>query len=197
MKLSSVSSSAYIQSLLEKSGWHRMSRQEQLMVAGLIVVVTTILIFHFLFSPLLESRQRLQKSLVKKNIELQQMHDMQQEYRNLQLQSGNIQERIKKRPKSFTLFSYIEKQATFAKVKRNIKYLKPSEIDREGDLDESRVDMKLQRITTPSLVNFLKGLESDEKVVFINRLSIQEHGKDQGYLNVVIQVITFRITGGT
>ena len=197
MKLSSLSSSAYIQSLLEKSGWHRMSRQEQLMVAGLIVVVTAILIFHFLFSPLLESRQRLQKSLVKKNIELQQMHDMQQEYRGLQLHSGNIQERIRKRPKNFTLFSYIEKQATFAKVKGNIKYLKPSEIDREGDLDESRVDMKLQRITTPSLVNFLKGLESEKDVVFINRISIQEHGKDQGYLNVVIQVITFKISGGT
>ncbi|MBL4903039.1 MAG: type II secretion system protein M [Desulfocapsa sp.] len=197
MKLSFFFSSAPLQSLLEKSGWHRMSRQEQRMVAGLIVVVTAILIFHFLFSPLLESRQRLQKSLVKKNIELQQMHSLQQEYRGLQFQSGNIQERIRKRPKSFTLFSYIEKQATGAKVKSNIKYLKPSEIDREGDLDESRVDMKLQRITTASLVNFLKGLESEDNVVFINRISIQEHGKDEGYLNVVIQVITFKLTGET
>jgi general secretion pathway protein M len=187
----------YIQSLLEKSGWNRMSGKEQFMVAILIVVVIAILIFHFLFSPLLESRQRLQKSLVKKNIELQQIREMQQEYRSLALQSGNIQERIRKRPKGFTLFSYIEKQATFSKVKRNIKYLKPSEIDLEGELDESRVDMKLQRITTPSLVKFLKGLESEDKVVFINRISIQEHGKDQGYLNVVIQVITFKIARGT
>ena len=54
MKLSFFFSSAPLQSLLEKSGWHRMSRQEQRMVAGLIVVVTAILIFHFLFSPLLE-----------------------------------------------------------------------------------------------------------------------------------------------
>lgn len=193
MKLSSLSASPYIQTLLDKIGWQRMSKQEQLMVTGLIAVVFFILLFQFLFSPLLDSRQGLQKSLIKKNIELQDIRDMQQEYRELQLQSGNIQERISKRAKGFTLFSYIEKQATVSKVKRNIKYLKPSEIDKEGDLDESRVDMKLQRITTHNLVGFLKGLESERDVVFINRLSIQEHGKDQGYLNVVIQVITFKI----
>ena len=56
----------------------------------------------------------------------------------------------------------------------------------------SRVDMKLQRITLADLVNFLKGVESAKDVVFINRISIQEHGKDEGYLNTVIQIITFR-----
>jgi general secretion pathway protein M len=195
MKLFPLSSSPSIQSLLEKSGWNRMAKREQLMLTGLIITVSALLLFHFLFSPLLDSRQRLQKSLIKKNIELQEIRNMQQEYQALQLQSGNIQDRINKRAKGFTLFSYIEKQATVAKVKKNIKYLKPSEIEKEGALNESRVDMKLQRISTDNLVGFLKGLESDKNVVFINRLSIQEHGKDAGYLNVVIQVITFK-TGG-
>lgn len=195
MKLFSLSSSSYIQDLLEKSGWNRMEKREQLMLTGMIAVVSALLLFHFLFSPLLDSRQRLQKSLIKKNTELQEIRDMQQEYQSLLLQSGDIQERINKRAKDFTLFSYIEKQATVAKVKKTIKYLKPSEVEKEGTLNESRVDMKLQRISTANLVGFLKGLESDKNVVFINRLSIQEHGKDQGYLNVVIQVITFK-TGG-
>lgn len=195
MKLFSLSSSSYIQALLEKSGWNRMAKREQLMLTGMIATVSALLLFHFLFSPLLDSRQRLQKSLIKKNIELQEIRDMQQEYQALRLQSGDIQERINKRAKDFTLFSYIEKQATVANVKKTIKYLKPSEVEKEGALNESRVDMKLQRISTANLVGFLKGLESDKNVVFINRLSIQEHGKDQGYLNVVIQVITFK-TGG-
>lgn len=195
MKLFSLSSSSYIQALLEKSGWNRMAKREQLMLTGMIATVSALLLFHFLFSPLLDSRQRLQKSLIKKNIELQEIRDMQQEYQALRLQSGDIQERINKRAKDFTLFSYIEKQATVANVKKTIKYLKPSEVEKEGTLNESRVDMKLQRISTANLVGFLKGLESDKNVVFINRLSIQEHGKDQGYLNVVIQVITFK-TGG-
>lgn len=174
-----------------------MSRQEQFMVGALGAVVIAILLFHFLFSPLLESRQRLKNSVVQKETELQHIREMQKEYRNLKLQSGDIRALVTKRPANFTLFSYIEKQATLAKVKSNIKYLKPSEIETESDLDESRVDMKLQRITTPSLVSFLKGLESRKNVVFINRISIQEHGKDQGYLDVVIQVTTYRVAGET
>jgi len=168
-----------------------MAKREQLMLTGLIITVSALFLFHFLFSPLLDSRQRLQKSLIKKNIELQEIRNMQQEYQALQLQSGNIQDRINKRPKGFTLFSYIEKQATVAKVKKNIKYLKPSEIEKEGALNESRVDMKLQQITLENLVTFLQGVESPENVVSISRISVQEHGKGQGALNSVIQIVTY------
>lgn len=195
MKAFLLSLAAYVQPLLEKTGWNRMEKREKLMVSGLIGGISVLLLFHFFFSPLLDSRQRLQKSLVRKNAELQKIQSMQQEYQSLKLQSGDIQGRIDKRAKNFTLFSYIEKQATTAKVKKSIKYLKPSEIEKEGPLNESRVDMKLQRISTYNLVSFLKGLESEKNVVLINRLSIQQHGKDEGYLNVVIQVITFKKGG--
>lgn len=169
-----------------------MAKREKLMVGALVVFVSALLIFHFLFSPLLDSRQRLNRSLLSKRAELQEIRDLQIEYRALQNQTGDIRERIAKRPKTFTLFSFIEQQATAAKIKEQISYLKPSEVEKEGPLNESRVDMKLQRINLADLVNFLKGLESHKDVVFINRISIQEHGKDEGYVNVVIQIITFR-----
>lgn len=169
-----------------------MARREKLMVGALIGVTSALFLFHFLYSPLLDSRQRLNRSLVNKKAELQKIHELQTEYMALQNQTGDIHERITKRPKTFTLFSFIEQQATAARVKEQISYLKPSEVEREGPLNESRVDMKLQRIDLASLVKFLKGLESQKNVVFVNRISIQEHGKDEGYVNVVIQIITFR-----
>ena len=190
--MSSSSLSTSIQFLVKKTGWYRMARREKLLVGSLGVLACSILFFQFLFSPLLDSRQRLQRSLVKKKVELQEIRSLQKEYQALQLQTGDIQERLTKRPKSFTLFSFIEQQAAAARIKQQISYLKPSEVEIDGPLHESRVDMKLQRISLDDLVAFLKGIESSENVVFINRISIQEHGKDQGYLNSVIQVITFR-----
>ena len=169
-----------------------MARREKLLISALLVFAGCLLLFHFLFSPLLDSRQRLQKSLSNKRVELQEIRNLQKEYQSLQHQTGNIQERITKRPKTFTLFSFIEQQAAVAKIKEQISYLKPSEVEGDGPLNESRVDMKLQRINLADLVNFLKGLESPKDVVFINRISIQEHGKDEGYVNAVIQIITFR-----
>jgi len=170
-----------------------MAKREKLMLGGLIVTITALLFFHFLLSPLLDSRQQLQKSLVKKQFELQEIQKLQKEYKSLQNTSGDIQKRLEKRSKSFSLFSFIEKQATIAGIKQQINYLKPSEVTSDGPLKESRVDMKLQQITLENLVKFLRGVESSQNVVSVNRISIQEHGKEQGHLNAVIQIITFKL----
>ncbi len=191
MSLQKVSSTVLL--LLNKIGWQRMAKREKLMVSGLAVVLGLLIFFQFIFSPLLDSRQRLQKSLVSKQNELLQMQNLQKELRLLQNKSGDIKERIGKRAKSFTLFSFIEKEAANAKIKQKIKYMKPSKVEGEAVLHESRVDMKLQDISLASLVEFLKGVEAPEKAVFISRISIQEYGKNKGSLNAVIQVITFTV----
>ncbi len=168
-----------------------MAKREQIMVGGLIAGVIALLFFTLVFSPMLESRQRLQKSVLKKQMQLQEIHALQKEYQSLQHQSGDIQQRLKKRSANFTLFSFIEKQASLAGIKQQIAYIKPSNVESVGPLLESRVDMKLQQITLKNLVAFLKGVESPDNVVSISRISIQEHGKGEGHLNAVIQIVTF------
>ena len=181
-----------LQLLIDKTGWKRMARREKLMVGGLIIMATALLFFSLIVSPLFDSRQRLQKSLAQKQVELQKIRDLQNEYQILQHTSGDIQKRLATRSANFTLFAFIEQQANAAGIKQQINYLKPSEVESTGPLRESRVDMKLQKITLKDLVKFLKGVESYEKVVSVNRISIQEHGKEQGYLNAVLQIVTFR-----
>lgn len=191
--MSDSSTSFNFQTLLDKiqTGWARLAKREQIMVGGLIVFFIALFIIFFILSPLLDSRQRLQKSLTKKQVELQEIRTLEKEYQTLLLQSGDIQERLTKRAANFTLFSFIEKQATAAGIKEQINYIKPSTVESDGPLQESRVDMKLEHITLENLVTFLKGVESPAKVVSVSRISIQEHGKEQGYLNAVIQVATF------
>ena len=180
-----------IQPFLEKTGWNRMAKREKIMVGSLIAGVAALLFYSLIFSPLLESRQRLQKSVLKKQVELHQIYALQKEYQSLQRQSGDIRQRLSQRPASFTLFAFIEQQATLAGIKQQINYIKPSDVESDGSLDQSRVDMKLQRISLENLVHFLKGVESPEDVVSISRISIQEHGKGEGYLNAVIQIETY------
>lgn len=181
-----------LQRLIDKTGWKRMARREKLMVGGLIIMATALLFFSLIVSPLFDSRQRLQKSLAQKQVELLKIRDLQKEYQILQHTSGDIQKRLATRSANFTLFAFIEQQANAAGIKQQINYLKPSEVESTGPLRESRVDMKLQKITLKDLVKFLEGVESYEKVVSVNRISIQEHGKEQGYLNAVLQIVTFR-----
>lgn len=181
----------YFLALLEKSGWNQLAKREKIMISGLIIFLILVFIVFFIFSPLLNSRQRLQNSLEKKQIELQEVRSLAKEYKTLKIHSGGIEDRLAKRPKNFTLFSFIEKQATITGIKEQINYIKPSTVQSDGPLQESRVDMKLQQITLENLVTFLKRVESPAMVVSVSRISIQEHGRKKGYLNVVIQLSTF------
>ena len=54
------------------------------------------------------------------------------------------------------------------------------------------VEMKLEAITLPQLVGYLYRIESPDDVVNIKRISISENKKEQGYLDAILQVITFQ-----
>ena len=73
--------------------------------------------------------------------------------------------------------------------------MKPSTSEVDDILDETMVEMKLQQVTLEALVNFLRLVESEENVVFIRRLSIQESGDKQGYLDSIMQIVTFEVKG--
>jgi hypothetical protein len=45
--------------------------------------------------------------------------------------------------------------------------------------------------TLEALVGFLRLIESEQNVVFIRRISIQESGNEPGYLDSILQVVTF------
>jgi hypothetical protein len=54
------------------------------------------------------------------------------------------------------------------------------------------VEMKLEGITLNQLVGYLYRIESAENIVSIKRISIQENKKESGYLDTILQVLTFQ-----
>ena len=181
------------QILTAKTKWSRLAKREQIMVAGLLIGICALFFFSLVVSPLLDTKHRLEKSIAVKQKELQTIKTLQQEYQLLQQHSGDVHQRLLARSPNFTLFSFIEQQAAQAGVKEQINYIKPGKTNSDTSLIESRVDMKLQQVTLEKLVNFLQGVESRENVVFIARISIQQNGKGEGYLNAVLQLLTYTV----
>jgi general secretion pathway protein M len=180
-----------LQSIVDKSGLNKLEKREkQAVTAGLIFLVC-FAVFHFLVSPLLQARQQTQKALLHKKEDIQKISQLQEEYYKLQNQAVNIEGRLQKRNPSFSLFSFIEEKATKAKVKQQINSMTPSTSEGEGALQESRVDLKLERISLQQLVDFLIEIESAKDIVVIKRISIQGNSKEDGALDAVMQVITF------
>ncbi len=178
--------------LKEVVGYERLERREKLIISIGGVILLCLGIFHFVVSPLIASRVQLQRVLVDKQSALEKMVGLQKEYGEVANKLGGIAERIAERQKEFTLFSFLERQATTAEVKEKVKYMKPSEEDGDGILRTSVVEMKLVEISLVQLVDFLKLVESTVDVVSVGRISIQENVQsDEGFLDVVMQIQTF------
>ena len=183
-----------LENIWEKSGIEKLDSRERWVLFGGMGFVFCFLVLQLVILPVLDAQSNLKKSIERKKQELTKIRELQQDYRTLKSEEGTIQARINQRGSGFTLFTFLDRQANEAKVKKQIKYMKPSMVDGD-ELNEAMVEMKLQQITLSALVAFIRLVESEENVVFIRRFSIQESGDTQGYFDSILQIVTFEIKG--
>ena len=185
----------YLKDIWRKLGIDNLNSREKMVLGGGVAFVLGFLVLQLVILPFIDARSNLQKSIIRKEQELVDIKHLQQEHLALKKEEGSIQARIHQRGGGFTLFTFLDRQADKAKVKKQIQYMKPSTSEGDDVLDETMVEMKLQQVTLEALVNFLRLVESEKNVVFIRRLSIQESGDKQGYLDSIMQIVTFELKG--
>jgi general secretion pathway protein M len=177
--------------LWEKSGIENLNTREKWVLLGGVTFIVCFTLLQLAVIPFFEARSNLQESLERRARELVTIRQLQEEYQILKREEGTIQQRIQQRKPGFTLFTFLDQQAEKAQVKKQIKYMKPSTISGEGGFVETMVEMKLEMSTLEALVGFLRLIESEQNVVFIRRISIQESGNEPGYLDSILQIVTF------
>lgn len=185
----------YLKDIWQKLGIDKLNSREKLVLGGGVAFVLGFIVLQMAIIPFVDARSKLQNSITRKEQELVDIKLLQQEHLALKNEEGTIQARIQQRGGGFTLFTFLDRQADKAKVKKQIQYMKPSTSEGDDVLDETMVEMKLQQVTLEALVNFLRLIESEKNVVFIRRLSIQESGDKQGYLDSIMQIVTFEVKG--
>ena len=154
-----------------------------------ISALALFLLVQFVLFPLLDKRKRLNRGISIRQKGLVEMQEMQSRYAQLSQQSNTLEQLVSRRSGEFGLFSFLEKMAAEAEVKENIAYMKPSDATGDGELQQSMVEMKLNAINLKQLVSFLERIESPENIVELKRISIQENKKQEGTLDVIMQVI--------
>jgi len=169
----------------------QLAKREKYLIALGVIVIVFAVVLQLAIMPFFEKRERYKNNVVTKQNNLQEMVALRQEYLLLQQDSDTLAQRLTSRPKSFTLFSFLEKAAGDAGVKGNIKYMKPSASTGKGPFKESLVEMKLERITLGQMVGYLKLIESPDNLVSVKRISIQSNKKETQFLDAILQVLTF------
>ena len=169
-----------------------LAKREKYFVGIAACSILIFLLFQFFISPFFENRKRMQRGVKAKEVGLKEILILSAEYEAYKRDSRGIQQLLARRKKGFTLFAFLEKAAGEAGVKENIEYMKPSASKGTGAYKESMVEMKLEAVTLNQLTGYLYRIESPEDLISIKRISIKQNRKEAGYLDAVLQALTFQ-----
>jgi len=169
----------------------KLGRREKILVSLAACFIAVFILFQFIIFPFFDKREVIRRGIDAKRDGLKEIVRLRSEYESYKRGADGIQRYLKGRIKSFTLFSFLEQTAGKARVKNHIKYMKPSASRTNGRFKESMVEMKLDKINLKQLVDYLYLIESPKNVVSIKRISIKDNKGAAGYLDAVMQVVTF------
>ena len=168
----------------------KLAQREKNFIAAAACIVVAALLFQLVVSPVIDNRRRMRRGIEAKREALRTIATLSGEYTRFQEDALGTKQRLAGRQKNFTLFSYLEKAAGEAAVKKHIKYMKPSASTVRGPFKESLVEMKLEKVTLQQLTGYLQKVESPQDIVSIRRISVQSGKGEDGYLDAVLQVLT-------
>jgi len=169
----------------------RLQRREKVLVSLAACAIGVFLLLEFLVFPFMDRRGMLVRGVRAKKAALEEMAELRARYLACKEEAQGISERNRRRPEGFALFSFLEQAARNSGVKDHIKYMRPSVQEGSGPFSESIVEMNLDNITLQQLVAYVYAVESWKDVVRVKRMSVKDSRGSQGYLDAVIQVITF------
>src|SRR5208337_377009 len=150
-----------------KTFWEKLDAKQRKLVAGAAIFVLIALILEIAVFPFWEAKEKLTKAVQINQKKLNEINRLDAEFTLQEAAIARIKRAMSARSADFTLFAYLEKKATQANVRGRIKYMNSSRGVQSASFEESLIDMKLDKITTKQLTDFLSFAESPMDLVKI------------------------------
>jgi general secretion pathway protein M len=170
----------------------KLNKREKYGIYIVAVVAVLFVIAEFIVPPIVETRTRQQRSIVAKKQMLVELNLLSAEHETLQQRVTQAKQRMNKRAKNFTLFSFLERLSGQAKVKGNVAHMKPSTVvDKTGKHKTFQVEMKLRGVTLDQITKYIHMVETSENMVYIKRVSVTKAGKAGNSIDATLLVETY------
>jgi general secretion pathway protein M len=171
-----------------KTFWNKLDSKQRKLVVGAAIFVLTALILELAISPFAEAKKKLEKAININQKKLTEINELSAEFALLEAKTAAIKRAVSTHGADFTLFSYLEKKATQAKVRGRIKYMNSSRGAQSASFEESLVDMKLDKITIKQLTDFFYYAESPADLVRIKKITVNKMKESPEYLSAQLQI---------
>ena len=172
----------------------KLTRREQYSLYATAGIVCVFIVMQFMVLPVFDKQDRLKRTLKVKTEILQHMIALKSEHDAIIQRTDLSKVHFENREKGFTLFSFLDRLSGKAGIKDRITYMKPSTtVQKNSPYKTSRVEMKLRGLTLQQLTAYLHVVETSKNMVIVKRLSISKTGKQEGFIDAVLQVETSEI----
>jgi len=169
----------------------KLTKREKYIIYALSGVILLFILIQFIVFPSIDKRKRLKRTLQAKEDALLEMIALKSEYDAIEKRANLAKVSFENREKGFTLFSFLDRLTGKARIKEYVTYMKPSTtVQKNSSLKISQVEMKLQGLTLQQLTTYLHMVETSKNMVLVKRLSISKTGKQEGFVDAVLQVET-------
>lgn len=170
---------------------NKLNEREKFAVFFGLAGVVVFLILQWAVFPILEQRQRTARQVAVKGSEIVEMQQLQSEYRQIQTAFEGNRAQLQKRPRQFSLFSFLDALAGKTGLKKKIVYMKPSTVNEMNTKGKrARVEIKIREVTLDQISRFLYSVEASPNMISVPRLSITQKSQGNGLLEAVFQVET-------
>lgn len=168
----------------------QLNQREKIAVAIGAAALLVFGLLQFVVFPLVDGRAKLNKRLATRETAVTEMRLLQERFQKINRKSGALVTSLADREPGFSLFSFLEQSAADSEVKELIAYMKPSEATENEQFKQSQVEMKLQAVSLEKLVRFLEQVESPERLVGVDKITIQDNTKEAGTLDVTLLMVS-------
>jgi type II secretory pathway component PulM len=175
-----------------KTFWEKLDAKQRKLVAGAAMLVLIVLILEIAVFPFWAAKEKLAKAIQVNQKKLNELSKLDAEFTLQEAAMAKTKSALSARSADFTLFAYLEKKATQANVRGRIKQMNSSKGIQSISLEESLIDMKLEKITIKQLTDFLYFVESPADLVKIKKVTINKMKESPEYLNAQLQISSFQ-----
>ncbi len=168
-----------------------LSQREQRVLIG-AGAVFVLLILYLTVDSVLQGYDRLETKIAKTRKEVENLTQLREEYMEAHKQLEEVKTKLDRMEKGFSMLSFIEDLANKQNIRENIGSVKPKELPLNDDYNESIVELKMDNVTLPDLVDFIYKIENSGHLLKVKRLRIKTRFDNRDLLNVTMQVTTYK-----
>jgi hypothetical protein len=175
--------------------YEKREPREKLLLRVLAGIVAVLFIYNVIYVPVRDWRADLAERVTTRQQELIRLQGMMRSYDRLRGELASTQKRTVPGGRDPALFSVLEMTLTNTVGRAKIGAITPSEHQVPGGFEQYTVEVKLNEIGLPQIVDTLYNLHSRNVPITISNLQIHQHEKDSHTYDVDLTCMALGKTG--